>query len=284
MISVDRVSKRYGRTLVVDDISFDIAEGDALALWGPNGAGKTTVARCVLGLVEYEGSVTVSGLDARSDGKAVRAQIGYVPQELEFFSDLTVAETLQFSASLRRITSDRTHEMIQLVGLTEHQSKRVAALSGGMKQRLGLAVALLPDPPVLLLDEPTSNLDAAARSETVELLEELRDEGRTMLVTSHHLEEVGLFVDRVLAMDEGRFVAECAPTELADRLGLKAWLHIIVQSPFVASAVDVLTEGGFPARPNSRGVLVEVAAQGKGRAVQTLQEAGIEIMDLEIWR
>ena len=284
MITIDRLTKRYGDAVVVDDFSLTIPAGESVALWGPNGAGKTTVVRSILGLVGYEGTITVAGFDAREEGKAARRLMGYVPQELSFYDDMTVTEILDFAASLRRIGTDRVDEVIEVVDLGRHASKRVRELSGGLKQRLGLASALLPDPPVLLLDEPTSNLDAASREAAVALLHDLRDGERVMIVTSHHVEEVGMLVDRVVAMEEGRITVECSPAELAERLGLRAWLHVVLDDAPVDAAVDALADRGFDARANSYGVLVEVSAQGKGRALEALREAGIAIRDLEVWR
>ncbi len=284
MITISELTKRYGSQIVVDDLSLDVPAGESVALWGPNGAGKTTVVRCVLGLVGYDGSVEVAGLDARRRGKAVRSMVGYVPQELSFYDDMRVVELLDYSASLRALSSERVDEVIGIMDLGGHVDKRVRELSGGLKQRLGIAAALLPDPPILLLDEPTSNLDAAARDSVVRLLEDLRHDGRTMLVTSHHMEEVGMLVDRVVAMEDGRKTVECAPMDLAEEVGIRAWLHLITANGSAATAVEVLTGAGFDARQNSRGVLVEVSAQSKGRAVAALHDAGIEIKDIEVWR
>lgn len=284
MIEVRSLTKAYGDTVVVDNFNMSVARGDSVALWGPNGAGKTTVIRCLLGLVSYEGEISVGGLDARTRGKAVRSQIGYVPQELSFYDDMVVLDLLDYSASLRDIETERVDEVLELLALEQHQTKLVRELSGGLKQRLGLAAALLPDPPLLLLDEPTSNLDALARESTIRLLEGLRHEGRTLLVTSHHLEEVGMLVDRVIAMDGGLKVAESAPFDLAEELGLRAWLHLITDGSQADQATKVLVDAGFNARPNSQGVLVEVSAQQKGKAVAALQDAGIDIADLEVWR
>ncbi len=174
--------------------------------------------------------------------------------------------------------------MLALLDLDEHRAKRVRELSGGLKQRLGLASALLPDPPILLLDEPTSNLDAHTRDAALQLLESLRSSGRTLLVTSHHMEEVGMLVDRVIAMEDGRITVECAPTDLAERLGIRAWLHIVLRNRSAAEGVGILQAAGFDAKQNSKGVLVEVSAQGKGAAITALQGAGAEIEDLEVWR
>lgn len=284
MIRIEHLSKRYGTNLVLDEFNLEVAEGESVALWGPNGAGKTTVVRCMLGLVEFDGSVEVDGRDVRRHGKAVRSRIGHVAQQLAFYDDMTVLDTLDFSASLRKLTTERVDEVLELVDLDGHHDKRVAALSGGLRQRLALAAALLPDPHILLLDEPTSNLDVSARESAVALFDELRRQGRTLVVTSHHLEEVGMLVDRVVAMDEGKITVECSPADLADRLGLRAWLHIVVGDDRLHDAVSALTANGFAAHQNAYGVLVEVSAQGKGPALATLHHAGIEVRDLEVWR
>ena len=284
MIGIRNLTKRYGSTVVVDAMDLEVGRGEAVALWGPNGAGKTTVIRCILGLVSFEGEVLVDGLDARMSGKAVRSRIGYVPQELSFYDDMVVLDLLDYSASLRGIGTERVDEVMEMTGLVDNHRKLVRELSGGLKQRLGLATALLPDPPLLLLDEPTSNLDASSRDAAIRLLDDLRHTGRTLLVTSHHIEEVGMLVDRVIAMDAGAKVTECAPFDLAEELGISAWMHLITAGSEADRATSVLVEAGFNARRNSRGVLVEVSAQQKGRAEGVLQDAGISIADLEVWR
>jgi len=284
VIQIDRLTKRYGKTEVVKDFTLDIATGESVALWGPNGAGKTTVVRCMLGLVRYNGAITIGGLDAAKRGKAVRSMMGYVPQELSFYDEMTVFDLLDYSAALRDISTDRVSEVCDLVDLNDHTDKKVRELSGGLKQRLGIASALLPDPPILLLDEPTSNLDARARDAAIELLQGLREEGRTLIVTSHHIEEMAMLVDRVVAMEQGAIKVICDPSDLAEELGLRAWLHLVLTNGSASSALKVLEERGFRVKLNSRGVLVEVSAQGKGEAVHALQDAGISIEDLEVWR
>jgi ABC-type multidrug transport system ATPase subunit len=284
VIEIRELTKSYGDHTVVTDFSLTVADGESVALWGPNGAGKTTVIRSILGLVSYDGEIRVAGFDARNQGKTVRSLIGYVPQELSFYDDMRVIDLLDYSASLRRLDAERVDEVLELLDLNEHRNKRVRELSGGLKQRLGLASALLPDPPLLLLDEPTSNLDAHTRDTALHLLESLRSSGRTLLVTSHHMEEAGMLVDRVIAMDDGRITVECAPADLADRLGIRAWLHIVLKNRTAAEGVGILQAAGFDAKQNSKGVLVEVSAQGKGAAINALHGAGAEIEDLEVWR
>ncbi len=284
MIHIQHLTKRYGRKTVVDNLSFEIAPGECVALWGPNGAGKTTILRCLLGLVAFDGEITVGGLDARRQGKAARRLLGHVPQELSFFDDLAVADTLAFSAELRGVGPDRVGEVIDRLGLGAQQAKPVGALSGGMKQRLALALALLADPPILLLDEPTSNLDAAARESAMSLLESLRHAGRNLILTSHHFEEVGALVDRVIALEDGRIVHDGAPADLAHRLGARFTLHLLVADSQVDPALAVLLQQGFAARRNGQGLLVEVAPREKGAAFGALHGAGITVKDFEIWQ
>ena len=284
MIVIEHLSKWYGKNEVVKDFSLEIASGESVALWGPNGAGKTTVVRSMLGLVDYEGKIEIGGLDAATHGKSTRRAMGYVPQELSFYDEMTVYDLLDYSADLRGVPTERVDAVCELVELTDHVNKKVRELSGGLKQRLGIAIALFPDPPILLLDEPTSNLDAKSRDAAIELLQELRADGRTLVVTSHHVEEMAMLVDRVVAMEEGEIKVICVPSDLAEELGLRAWLHLILANGSDAKALGVLQEHGFSAKLNSRGLLVEVSAQGKGEAVAALHRAGVVIDDLEVWR
>ncbi len=224
MITVKQLTKTYPRPgrswwsddtiTAVDDLSFELAEGGALALWGVNGAGKTTVLKCLLGLLRCQGELWLNGFDLSKDGRAARRFLGYVPQELSFHNDLSVAESCRFYAKLKDVSLDRIPVVLGQVGLTGQERKAVGALSGGMKQRLALALALLGDPPVLLLDEPTSNLDAATRDEFVALLNDLRRTGKTLLFTSHHREEVEALAEHVLILQDGRIVAQGTPANV----------------------------------------------------------------------
>jgi ABC-type multidrug transport system ATPase subunit len=228
MISVENLYKRYpqpGRPwwsdatiTAVHDLSFQVERGQALGLWGNNGAGKTTALKCLLGLLACEGDLRINGLDLRREGRKARSLLGYVPQELAFHVGMSVLESCHFYANLKNVARARIPVVLAQVGLSEQLHKRVGALSGGMKQRLALALALLADPPVLLLDEPTSNLDAATRSELIELLVGLRQEGKTLLFTSHHVAEVEQLADQVLVLQDGRRVDQGSPAQMMAQL------------------------------------------------------------------
>lgn len=227
MLTINNLTKRYPRPgrawwsdetiTAVDDLSFDLPPGSSLALWGVNGAGKTTVLKCVLGLLASEGELRLNGFDLRRDGRTARRYLGYVPQELAFHNDLSVAESCRFYARLKGVGDERIPLVLAQVGLTGQEKKAVGALSGGMKQRLALALALLADPPLLLLDEPTSNLDADTRDDFIALLVRLRNGGKTLLFTSHHADEVTRLAERVLVLRDGRLVADGAPADVLHR-------------------------------------------------------------------
>jgi len=211
MIRIDGVTKKFGRFVALDGVSLGVERGQAVALWGSNGAGKTTLLRCTLGLLPFRGGITVGGVDVRRRGKDARRMLGYVPQELAFYDDFRVSEAVAFFARLKRADRAGCLRALRLAGLEGHRRKRVRELSGGMKQRLALGIATLTDPPILMLDEPTSNLDAAGRGELLEQLAALRDKGKTIFFTSHRPEEVEGLADRVVTMESGRIVGDAAP-------------------------------------------------------------------------
>ena len=219
MVHVRDLTKRFGSLVAVDRLSFEVMSGEAVALWGPNGAGKTTALRCLLGLLPFQGTIRVGGYDVAIQGREARQLIGFVPQELNFHDDLTVRETLHFYARLKKAPLERIDEALERINLTKHAHKPVKELSGGMKQRLALAVALLANPPLLVLDEPTANLDARARQELLALLGELKAAGKTLVFSSHRLSEVAKLADRVLVLEDGRLIASCPAREWIEARG-----------------------------------------------------------------
>ncbi|MCP3906288.1 MAG: ABC transporter ATP-binding protein [Planctomycetes bacterium] len=282
MIRITNLRKRFGRFTAVDDVSLVVAPGEAVALWGANGAGKTTAIRCVLGLLSFQGTVTVDGRDVRREGKAARRSMGYVPQELALYDDFRLHETLQFFARLKRVPRARAPVVLREVGLEEHRRKRVRELSGGMKQRLALAVALLADPPALVLDELTSNLDAAAQAGFMSLLRTLRQGGKTILFTSHHLPEVEVLADRVVVMKAGRIEFECGPDDLGARVGARCLLKVFLAEGVMDTALGLLLDRGFSATRNGRGLHVEVPVDDKAAPLRALGAAEITVNNFEV--
>jgi ABC-2 type transport system ATP-binding protein/nitrous oxidase accessory protein len=282
MITITNLSKRFGAFTAVDNLSFQVDARQALALWGPNGAGKTTVIKCLLGLLRYDGQILVDGLDAHRQGKATRRLLGYVPQELSFYPDMDTLETAEFYARLKQAPAGRAAAVLAEVGLAEHAGKPVGALSGGMKQRLALGLALLTDPPTLVLDEPTSNLDAAARHQFLHLLSGVKAAGKTILFTSHRLEEIEALADQALVMDRGRLQVTCPAVELPERLGMRTQVKLRVPETLLDQALAVLQAGGFAASRNGTGVLVDVSPDGKALPIGVLSQASIPVVDFEL--
>ncbi len=283
LIVASHLGKRFGALTALQDLSFSVRPGEAVALWGANGAGKTTALRCLLNLFPFEGQVTVGGLNVRQHSKAARRQIGFVPQTLALHDDLTVDETLLFYRRLRRVeASAHLDELLERLGLTPYRGRRVGELSGGLKQRLALALALLSDPPALILDEPTANLDLQAREDFLHLLRDLKKRGKALVFSSHRLEEATQLADRVLLLENGRLVADAPPDQLGQRLGWQATLHIYLAEPAVDPALSALAGRGWSVSRNGRGVRVQVAPGQKGEALRVLHAAGVTVQDFMI--
>ncbi len=283
MIEVAHLTKCFGSTKAVDDISFTVQDGQAVTFWGANGAGKTTALRCLLNLIPFEGTVTINGLDVKDLGKEARRLVGFVPQELSFHDDMSVQETIRFYARLKKV--ERDHDFVPLLTrlqIIDLLQKRVGDLSGGMKQRLALTLALLSDPPILLLDEPTVNLDIRAREDFLLLLMELKLAGKTMVFSTHRLEEVTALADRVLLLESGRLVVDSPPHELEQRLGWRTTLHLYLSEQGIGPALQALTAHGLPVSRNGRGVRVQVAPGRKGEVLRILFDAGVEVQDFTV--
>lgn len=218
-LSLVDVFARYGPRLVVDGVSLEVCRGEIVGLIGPNGSGKSTVLALAAGVLEpVSGVVKVAGRARGADPAAFAAQIGLVPQHCGLYDELTAAENLLFFGRLYGIGGHelrrRVVRVLSRVGLTARAAHRVETFSGGMKQRLNLAAALLHDPPILLLDEPSAALDPDGRDTLFSDLSRLRDDGHAILLTTHHLDEVEAGCDRVAALERGRLVACGTPGEL----------------------------------------------------------------------
>jgi ABC-type multidrug transport system ATPase subunit/ABC-type transport system involved in multi-copper enzyme maturation permease subunit len=207
MIDIQGVTKRYGRRTALDGVTTTLRSGSITWLLGPNGAGKSTLLRCILGVIEYDGRISVAGLDPLLEGTSVRALIGYMPQTGGLHPDLTVDETLAFYAGVRRAPRDRCVSLRDEAGLADHGGTPVGELSGGMRQRLGFAIALLTDPPILVLDEPTASLDADSREWLLQRLRASAAEGRVVIVSTHAGHELLDGGDPRLVLEDGRVVS-----------------------------------------------------------------------------
>jgi len=282
MIKASHVTKKFGSVVAVDDLSFNLAKGESIALWGSNGAGKTTLVRSLLGIFPSAGSVSIHSIDVRSQGKQARSFVGYVPQELAFHDDAKLGSSIMFFANLRKVDSRGAALALAKVGLQGHEKKRVRDLSGGMKQRLALAIALIADPPIIVLDEPTSNLDASGRGEVIDTLCQLRDDGKTLLFASHRPDEVLSLAGRVLVMEKGKLVKDVSPQELWPTESRVQTMRLYLSMGTEETAATVLRDAGHAVNLNGHGLCVSVPRNRKAEPVSVLARAEIEVRDFEI--
>ncbi|MET7876698.1 ABC transporter ATP-binding protein [Micromonospora profundi] len=214
VIEVTSLHKRYGDVVAVDDVSFAVEPGEIFGILGPNGAGKTTTVECVAGLrAPDSGRVSVLGLDPREDAKQLRQQVGVQLQESQLPDRLRVAEALELYASFYRNPADPAG-LIDRLGLGEKRNTAYKKLSGGQKQRLSIALALVGNPKIAILDELTTGLDPQARRDTWALIEQVRESGVTIVLVTHFMEEAERLCDRVAVIDRGSVVALDSPAGL----------------------------------------------------------------------
>lgn len=240
MIQLEHVSKQYAGRTAVEDLTFTVEEGEVVGFLGPNGAGKTTTMRMITGYMPpSDGRIRVAGFDPIEDPFEVKRRIGYLPENPPLYGDMTVSGYLYFVAELKRVSRDRRRaevaRAIERTGLTEVSGRLVGHLSRGFRQRVGLAQALIGDPPVLIFDEPTVGLDPQQIVEIRQLIKNLAGE-HTVLLSSHILPEVQAICQRVIIINKGRLVAQDRPEALAERLHAGAEFRLRVRMPRGAGA------------------------------------------------
>ena len=248
MIEVKHLSKRFGSTVAVDDVSFDVRKGEVLGLLGPNGAGKTTTMRILTCyLVPDGGSASVAGYDIIEDSLEVRRRVGYLPENAPLYQDMDVVSYLEFVAEVRGIPGHerrrRIDSMVEVCGLGSVIGRGVGELSKGYKQRVGLAQTLIHDPEFLILDEPTTGLDPSQIIEIRELIKEIGRE-RTVILSTHILPEVEATCSRVLIINEGSLVASGTPEELQSAAGGEDTIHVSVRGDETAVQLALETMPG----------------------------------------
>lgn len=245
-IVAEDLVKSFDRFVAVDHVSFRVRRGEIMGFIGPNGAGKSTTMRILCGLLRpTAGRALVAGIDVAVDPEGVRQQIGYMSQKFSLYNDLTALENLRFFGGIYRVDRNRLPERIafavEMAGLTGRENAVVSTLAGGWKQRLALGCAILHEPPILFLDEPTSGVDPASRRRFWELIHNLADGGVTVLVTTHYMDEAE-YCNRIALIDQGRIIALGSPADLKRRR-LTGEL-LLVESNNIGGAIHALT--GFP--------------------------------------
>jgi lipooligosaccharide transport system ATP-binding protein len=225
------LTKRFGSITAVDAVDFDVATGEAFGFLGPNGAGKTSTMKMIACSSPItEGELTVIGMDPRADAPRIKAHLGVVPQTDNLDAELTVRENLEMYARYfdipREVARQRTDELLEFVQLAERAGDQVDPLSGGMKRRLTIARALINEPDLIILDEPTTGLDPQARHLLWERLYRLKQRGATLVITTHYMDEAEQLCDRLVVMDKAKIVAEGSPRELIERYSTREVLEL----------------------------------------------------------
>ncbi len=234
-VAVRDLEKRFGSFLAVNRISFEVAKGEVFGFLGPNGAGKSTTIRMLCGILAPSGgSGTVAGFDIRTEAEKIKSHIGYMSQKFSLYEDLTVEENIDFYGGIYRIPAEKRSQrkewVIEMANLKDHRQARVSTLSGGWKQRLSLGCAILHEPPIIFLDEPTSGVDPISRRRFWDLIYELSGRGVTVFVTTHYMDEAE-YCDRLGLIYRGELIAMDTPEALKIKLTQEEVWEVLCNRP-----------------------------------------------------
>jgi ABC-2 type transport system ATP-binding protein len=289
MIAVQKLSKRYGSLQAVDQISFSTRDGELFGFLGPNGAGKTTTISMIAGLLKPdEGSVTIGDMDLWKAPKEARRLLGLVPQDLALYEEFSALENLLFWGGLYGISREtlrrKSAVILERVGLSGRAGEPVSKFSGGMKRRLNLAIGLIHEPKVLLLDEPTVGIDPQARNNILEIIRDIARQGTTILFTTHHLEEAEKLCDRLAIMDHGKILQTGSVGELARAAGDRDL--IVLRGKFTAEQIQKSLAGEpvafLSASDQSATVYATREGYGISALVHRLADSNIDVADLSV--
>lgn len=277
VVHAEDVRRRYGETVALAGVSLSVAAGEIFAIIGPNGAGKTTLIRALTGTTDADGDISVFGRPPR---EVARHRIGLLPQEFTPADRLTARELLAYYAGLYDETRD-PESVLEDVGLTDSAETFYEDLSGGQKRRACVGTALVNDPELLILDEPTTGIDPAGRRELWRLIEELADGGTTVLLTTHYMEEAETLADRVGLLSAGELVAVDSPTELIARHGGDS--RLVVEADDESLVWETLEAAGYDRLPEERHVAVPAGPKEISAIVEALEDADVAYEGL-VWR
>ena len=282
VIEVEKLTKRYGDLLAVNDISFTVRKGEVFALLGPNGAGKTTTVEIIDTIrTPTSGKVSLLGMDVTKKKHNIVPRIGVLPQGFSSFDKITVRETLQFYSRLFRRRNTDVDALIELVNLKEKTKEHYKNLSGGLRQRLGIAIALVNDPEVVFLDEPTTGLDPHARREVWDVLLGLKKKGTTVFLTTHYMEEAELLADTVAIISKGKIIAMGSPGELIESNAN----YLVLTLQFVdEKAFEIVRKMGFePVHDSHNNIKVRVEhTEDVQKMLNAIKDAGTSLHSLDV--
>ena len=280
-VLVSNLTKKFKDFVAVNDVSVRIERGETFALLGPNGSGKTTTLKCLVGLIlPTSGAISVEGFDLRRNGREAKTRMSFLPQRLSFSEHLTGHEVLNFYARLRRIPPRRIAETLNTPNFDFNGffDKSVGQYSGGMIQRLGLAVACLPDAPVMVLDEPTASLDPGGAIQFREFLASLKSKGKTIIFSSHMLADVEQLADRVAIMVGGRLVALQTATALREELSSAARMRVNVTNAEPDVTEAVVHAGAISAKLDGNSFIINAQPENRLQILRAIETAGSKVL------
>jgi ABC-2 type transport system ATP-binding protein len=293
MLRIEQLKKRFGERDVVKGVSLHVKKGETFGLLGPNGAGKSTTISMICGLIPMDhGDVIVGEHSIKRNPQEVKRKLGIVPQDVALYPTMSAQENLRFWGRMYGLSGTvlkkRTAEVLEMVGLSERAKDQVGTFSGGMKRRINIGAALLHNPEVLIMDEPTVGIDPQSRNHILETVKMLNESGMTVLYTSHYMEEVEYLCDRVAIMDHGEVIAMGNITELCNRLG-RAGEAIEVKvdaiSDGLAQALETITSVRKVAENRDDNTLTIFAYDTRmilGHLVQTIAAKGMHIHSIDV--
>lgn len=279
-IQVRNLTKKFKDFVAVNDVSFDIEAGETFALLGPNGSGKTTTLKCLVGLaLPTSGNISVAGFDVQRQSRDAKRLMSFLPQRLSFSDQLTGREVLEFYCRLRRLPSQRINETLNTSNFHFNGffDKAVSSFSGGMTQRLGLAVACLPDAPVLVLDEPTVSLDPNGAIQFREFLASLKRQGKTIVFSSHMLADVEQLADRVAIMVGGKLVALESIGALRAELASSSRIRVSLANPGARLIEAARNAGGVELKLDGDSLTLSARAEDRLNILRAIEMVGGQI-------
>lgn len=284
VIEVKNLTKTYDGIRAVDHVSFNVSQGEIFGFLGPNGAGKTTTIKAILGLIfPSSGETRINGFNVMEHGKKARKRVGYLPENIAFYDNLTALQTLYFYSEIKHASKDECRNLLRYIGLEDAINRKVGGFSKGMVQRLGIAQALLGNPTLLILDEPTKGLDPQGAWQIREKIGELKEKGVTVFLSSHILSEVQEVCDRVGILDKGALIAEDTVAGLSKKLMMKPQIRIeLVEAS--ADVLDAVKEiDGVDDAKFIESSILEVTCDSRVRAeiIRTIEKVGGTVINFQ---
>ncbi|CUT00531.1 ABC-2 type transport system ATP-binding protein [Candidatus Kryptobacter tengchongensis] len=282
MLSVKNLKKRYKDTVAVDGVSFNVNENETVVLLGPNGSGKTTTLKSIVGLIiPDEGEIYINGVNVLSEPKRARSYLSFLPQRISLYESLKVIEILEFFRKLRGLPVKRVEYVIEMLDLKDLLGKYANELSGGNVQRLGIALAIMPEVPILILDEPTLSLDPEGVMRFKSLLSQLKKDGKTILFTTHLLNEVDELADKVGILVNGRLITFESASELKKKLKFESKVYLVVKNMddgFVKLAYD---SGAIEVSRNGTSMIIKAESNKILDVIFNLYKSGAQIENFQ---